>query len=182
MNSHELLISIQPKWCAEIANSRKTIEVRKNRPKLKTPFNVYIYCTKAAPYLVYGDRFTGESFVQQYETIRWCSRIDAEKTWGVLNGKVIGEFVCDEIFPIELYSSDEHFWHHTAPCFVPGTMLTDKQIVEYLGNGKTGYGWHISQLNLYDVPHELSDFNLRRPPQSWCYVNAEESARTEMQI
>jgi len=41
-----VLISIQPKWCELIASGKKTIEVRKTRPKLDTPFKVYIYCTK----------------------------------------------------------------------------------------------------------------------------------------
>ena len=41
-----VLISIQPKWCELIANGKKTIEVRKSRPKIETPFKVYIYQTK----------------------------------------------------------------------------------------------------------------------------------------
>lgn len=42
----EVLISIQPKWCELIANGTKTVEVRKTKPKLNTPFKCYIYCTK----------------------------------------------------------------------------------------------------------------------------------------
>ena len=45
-----VLISIQPKWCELIASGKKTVEVRKSRPKLETPFKVYIYCTQATPY------------------------------------------------------------------------------------------------------------------------------------
>ena len=41
-----VLISIQPKWCKLIANGKKTIEIRKSRPKLATPFKCYIYCTR----------------------------------------------------------------------------------------------------------------------------------------
>lgn len=33
-----VMISIRPKWCEKIANGEKTIEVRKTRPKLETPF------------------------------------------------------------------------------------------------------------------------------------------------
>ena len=40
-----VLMSIRPEWCEKIANGKKTIEVRKTRPKLETPFKVYIYCT-----------------------------------------------------------------------------------------------------------------------------------------
>lgn len=40
--SKAVLISIQPKWCALIANGKKTIEIRKNKPNLETPFKCYI--------------------------------------------------------------------------------------------------------------------------------------------
>ena len=33
-----VLISIKPQWCELIANGIKTLEVRKSRPKLETPF------------------------------------------------------------------------------------------------------------------------------------------------
>ena len=32
------------------------------------------------------------------------------------------------------------------------------------------YGWHISDLVIYDKPKQLSEFNINRAPQSWCYV------------
>lgn len=40
-----VLISIQPKWCELILSGDKTLEIRKNKPKLITPFKCYIYCT-----------------------------------------------------------------------------------------------------------------------------------------
>ncbi|MBO5408918.1 MAG: hypothetical protein J6A61_05950 [Clostridia bacterium] len=36
--------------------------------------------------------------------------------------------------------------------------LSDKEIMDYLGNGKQGWGWHISDLVIYDKPKELSEF------------------------
>ena len=41
--SKAVLISIRPEWCEKIINGRKTIEVRKTRPKMDTPFKCYIY-------------------------------------------------------------------------------------------------------------------------------------------
>ena len=38
-----VLISIRPKWCEKIMTGQKTIEVRKTRPKMDTPFKCYIY-------------------------------------------------------------------------------------------------------------------------------------------
>ncbi|MBP5781472.1 MAG: hypothetical protein J6X34_09605 [Clostridia bacterium] len=68
--------------------------------------------------------------------------------------------------------------------------MTDKDIIDYLGNGKPGYGWHISDLEIYDKPKNLTAFRsfypsvewedgypmptheIKRPPQSWFYVDA----------
>ena len=168
-----VLMSIQPKWCELIASGKKTVEVRKRRPKLETPFKVYIYMTKEF------SRGINSSF------------------YYYKNGKVKGEFVCDAIFPISIkYSNPES---RIALKEFPFTCLTDKQIMDYLGNGKEGCGWHISNLITYEKPKELSEFKkinrkcwyadlglakrdcpecqnkecfIQIPPQSWCYVEA----------
>ncbi len=80
-----VLISINPKWCELIASGKKTVEVRKTRPKIDTPFKVYIYETKGK--------------------LRWCNKCqdsDCERPYPGCAcfegyGKVIGEFVCDQI-------------------------------------------------------------------------------------
>lgn len=43
--SKAVMISIRPKWCEKICRGEKSIEVRKTRPKLETPFKCYIYET-----------------------------------------------------------------------------------------------------------------------------------------
>lgn len=189
-----VLISIQPRWCELIASGKKTVEVRKTAPKLETPFKCYIYCTNKKPFLVWGDVFDGGSFNNEFTHLSGYNRKAAEEIWDVFNGNVMGEFVCDKVFDIciEMSSPDDL---HGYP--FPGTGLTDKEILQYLGNGKTGYGWHISDLVIYDTPKALSDFTieckggcdipflyrhpcencgknkLTRPPQSWCYVEVE---------
>ena len=64
--SKAVMISIRPKWCEKIARGEKTIEVRKTRPKLETPFKCYIYCTKAKERLITilkdGDENYGEIY------------------------------------------------------------------------------------------------------------------------
>ena len=79
-----ILISIQPKWVEKIARGVKTIEVRKTRPKIETPFKCYVYCTKDKNDTFFAEKvFDGEKgkYAVPY----------------VGNGKVIGEFVCDRI-------------------------------------------------------------------------------------
>lgn len=41
-----VMLSIKPKYCELIASGRKTIEVRKTKPKVETPFKCYIYQSK----------------------------------------------------------------------------------------------------------------------------------------
>lgn len=150
-----VLLSVQPKWCELIASGKKTVEVRKTRPKIDTPFKCYIYQTrKTWVYNIY-------------------SRI---ADW---QGKVIGEFVCDAII--------SHCEMSNADIAEQKGCIKREKIFEY-SNGKELYGWHISDLVIYDKPKELSEFRsynvgvywedgfpmptheIKRPPQSWCYV------------
>lgn len=77
--SKAVMLSIRPKWCEKIINGEKTIEVRKTRPKLQTPYKCYIYCTKPK---------------REYEDF---IRTDYPKPQFYGGGKVIGEFTCDRI-------------------------------------------------------------------------------------
>lgn len=145
-----VLISIQPKWCELIASGRKTIEVRKTKPKIPTPFKCYIYCTKSK------DKIFWQNKLYRYIDDRSHNIFDKP-----LNGKIIGEFVCDAII------TDRTFGHD--PLFNAMSCMSDTEIAAYCTKNKM-YGWHISDLKIYDKPKELSEFGLTRPPQSWCYV------------
>ena len=143
--SKAVLISVRPEWCAKILSGEKTIEIRKTRPKLEPPFKCYIYGTKGK-----------KNADGRYRHYYWYRKDNIPRSFE--GGKVIGEFVCDAIYPISFYASDSSFFDNAPPLSVPGTCLTDREIAEYLGNGKTGYGWHISDLKIYDVPLTLDAF------------------------
>lgn len=172
--SKAVLISIRPKWCEKIVSGEKTIEVRKTRPKLQTPFKCYIYCTQSGVAL---------------------------GAWGK-HDKVIGEFTCDRVYKLETQSPGGSYSvagedKPTTNRVARESCLGLADMHRYL-QSKTGYGWHISNLKIYDTPKELSEFRrvcpnnlycescamywnnggtcgnggllLKRPPQSWCYV------------
>lgn len=181
--SKSVMLSIRPKWVEKISNGEKTIEVRKTRPKLDTPFKCYIYCTQSGVAL---------------------------GAWGK-HGKVIGEFTCDRIdwithigytgIPnlVETRICDAATMR-TSPTggLLNAACLTPKMLNDYLVGGD-GYGWHISDLVIYDEPKELTEFHtwkkckscsksgyestaciydencmvpvaITKAPQSWCYV------------
>ena len=137
--SKAVLISIRPEWCRKIMDGRKTIEVRRTRPKMNPPFKCYIYK---------------------------CG-----------SGKVIGEFLCDEIIEDRTYGHNEEFYR--AAC------MSACDVAAYAMQSPM-YGWHISNLRIYDHPRDLWEFTglrqtkfglapgpITRPPQSWRYVEEE---------
>ena len=171
-----VLISIQPKWCELIASGKKTVEVRKTRPKLETPFKVYIYCTQGT--------FADLGIIGQ--------------TMYEKRMKVIGEFVCDRI------RCEKEVADGLVDIVLESTScVAARELVEY-ARGNVLYSWHISDLVIYEKPRELSEFMqvkkirgyhkkdepkteginiqrllhsnraevkyLTRPPQSWAYV------------
>ncbi len=169
--SKAVLISIRPQWCQKIASAEKTIEVRKTRPKLETPFKCYIYCTLP--------KYPHEDFI--------ATDYPMPQFYG--GGKVVGEFTCDRIYELAPLN-------HAPDDVEKQACLTREEIVNYLKG--TGHGWHITDLLIYDHPRELTEFrratdpcdschaeytwectdckklggDIKRPPQSWCYVEA----------
>ena len=141
--SKAVLISIRPKWVEKIASGEKTIEVRKTRPNLPTPFKAYIYCTLP--------RYPHEDYI--------CPEPPAPAFYG--GGMVIGEFTCDHCRGIVRCGFDgdnsppQYFARLDDWRYVPvgemltAAQLTRKELETYLAGGD-GYGWHISGLRLYD--------------------------------
>lgn len=175
--SKAVLISIRPRWCEKIVNGNKTIEVRKTRPKMNTPFKCYIYCTLP--------KYPHEDFI--------ATNYPRPQFYG--GGKVIGEFTCDRIDWITHigYTGipnlvETRICDAATMCTSPvggllnAACLTPKMLNDYLAWGD-GYGWHITDLRIYDEARELSEFtglrntrfgaapyDIKRAPQSWCYV------------
>lgn len=179
-----ILLSIRPNWCKLIWSGMKTVEVRKTRPKLETPFKVYIYCTGH------------DGWVMK------LPKVGVQK----MDRRIIGEFTCDKIdklvhvgtmMDINILTLDG--WYKPADALLQAACLTEAQAKKYLKGGD-GYGWHISDLKIWDEPVRLEDFwaiqpcthrgdcctcrrwnteklicrgevfGIERPPQSWCYV------------
>ena len=149
-----VLISIKPQWCEKIANGKKTVEVRKTRPKLETPFKVYIYCTNAKPFLVWGDVFRG-NWETEITTVHGYSRKDADAKWGIFNGRVLGEFICNNV---ECFTTDYRMNEEQTKRISGLSCLDMVSLMEYEANAHCLYGWHISELKIYDEPKLLFDF------------------------
>ena len=166
-----VMLSIRPKWVEKIVNGEKTIEVRKTRPQLATPFKAYLYVTAG-----------NLSYRCPNGMICHCNGGRA----------VIGEFTCDRIYKIDKDSTDFLFKAGGLSVYKQAAeekcglcvAMTGDELHGYLGHCQ-GYGWHISGLLIYNQPKGLDEFTrlretkfgsepvtIKRPPQSWCYVEA----------
>ena len=143
-----VLLSIRPNWCKLIWSGMKTVEVRKTRPTLETPFKAYIYCTGH------------DGWVMK------LPKAGVQK----MDSRVIGEFTCDKIdrlAHVEAMGSNEppklqivtpDLWYKPADELLQAACLTEAQAKKYLKGGD-GYGWHISNLKIYDKPRDLDEFS-----------------------
>lgn len=181
-----VLMSIQLKWIEKITKDEMRTVLEKTKPKKETPLKCYMYCIKNRDNEIY----------KRY------------KVDDIKSGKVIGEFVCDRI---EKYDYDYcphpelgynigddcgDNWYNIDDEELQKTGLTNEDFKKY-GKGKDIYGWHISNLKIYDKPKELGEFYrldniydysfgwvfkeygeekvpIKRPPQSWFYVEKNE--------
>lgn len=167
-----VLLSVRPKWCELIASGKKTIEVRKTKPKIKSPFKCYIYCTK--PKMITKYVFKPEDYPEYMRPEKpvFCKVPDGSSPYCSVvngNGKVIGEFICEET---ECFTADYRSDEKQTARIAKQACLRIAELIDYQGELPCLYGWHISDLVIYDKPKELSEFGLERPPQSWCYVPA----------
>lgn len=182
-----VLISIKPEWVAKILNGDKTIEIRKTRPKCELPCKVYIYCTKEKSYL---DRLV-QNHNGFYYTVRELVDFDADE-YGTYyniagkNGEIVAEFTLKRVDTIEICDPDIliNGKQCSQPHLEQSSRLKIDKIMNYIGYGDDhdgwgrdwdkGYAWHIDDLKIYDESRELCEFicrkPLKRPPQSWCYV------------
>lgn len=207
-----IMVSIRPKWVAKILNGEKTIEIRKKFPKDYVGW-VYIYVTKGKETLSFDtiskndktcyDGFNDKDFDFHFFTI---TKSDINKGWGWyasernLNGKVVARFWCDKVerlyeYQVDGYGSEYEIASDTLKQeeLLKECCLTYDQLSDYLGDINNGYAIHITKLEIFDKPKEISEFfvfihiadgldvrnqpkrfkifkHITRPPQSWCYV------------
>lgn len=137
-----VMMSTHPRWCQLIENGEKKIEIRRTAPLLKPPFVVYLYCTKnhdANDLLQLHDWGAGKFFTQ--------------------NCKVIGAFSCDKIECVkglpDIPWSDPNGERELRIC--KDSCLTFDEIAKY-GEGSNLWAWHLTELDIYSPPKELSKF------------------------
>lgn len=171
------LFSIRPEPVSYIAQGVKEWEFRTKPPKIETPFKGYIYCTSVKSMSL-------ADYVKVHKATG--GRIDE---W---HGKVIGEFICDEIIEVSHNGFVNPFAINRE--VLQKGHLSNSEFLAYTDHYRKDLSaLHISQLVIYDKPKELNEFRtpknihrvanshswildgykkIARPPQSWCRVEA----------
>lgn len=188
-----MLMAIRPEWVVKILNGEKTIEVRKKFPKDYVGW-VYIYCSKSKPYL-YGDKSVYEGKQEYF----WVQKIEGNGIVPLLNGKVVARFWCDkveEVFTPTYVCEDDNYYSCDIYKLLKESCLTEEQLLDYIGEDNYHFfAIHISKLEIFDKPRELSEFRgcslgwnnciphnckecpcskpLTKAPQNCCYIEGE---------
>ena len=162
-----VLLSIRPEWCNFIIRGKKTLEVRRTRPKLETPFRAYIYCTKAPQHLITifkdGEEIEDGEIHHGKPAFIKCDKYMPDSIRDKTQ-MIIGEFICDDIRRI---GPEYCVVKEDIESAIAGSCLTVPQVKDYAG-WKSGlsyadlkdlYGWHISELKIYDKPKSILDFH-----------------------
>lgn len=165
-----IMISIKPKYVADVLNGKKTIEIRKTLPKCDLPIDVYIYCTKDKKYANLINR------------------------GGFLTGMVVAKFTLDKVDKIHLRFEKYCAGELSQDGLLKYACLTEQELDNYLwSNCCIGYAWHIDNLVIFDKPKDLKEFYvyshsvegvgldgkdktfeilkpLTKAPQSYCFI------------
>ena len=183
-----VLISIKPKWVEKIMSGEKTIEVRHTAPK-EVPFKAYIYCTKAKSQWRYSNyegayenskgeivyaqqRIIGEFVCDKIEDF-YCASVPYQKE----NNLGYGQFIDNGVYKVNNWHegiaferNDNYIDSMLNNNDLKKMCLTAQELFDYIGVGKHLYGWHISDLKIYDKPLSLSELGVNHPPQSYMFV------------
>ena len=159
--SKSVIASLKPYYYYLVGEGIKKIEVRKSEPK--------------------ADDWNRETYFYMSKDEKSFAKIPKEyqDKYRKHFGKVGLKFVCDRIdtfnYPyLKKPQLEEDTMEDVVQFFRKSEKLSKACLsydkIENYGKGKTLYGWHISDLKIYDKPILLEELGVDKAPQSWRYV------------
>ena len=152
-----MILVLSPKESCDLLNGNLSVLARKKFPSDYVGW-VYIYCTKS-----------------QYEELWWYDGTEdfrlykkgianeEDTGWHLQNGKVVARFWCDKVEELErtvygYYKTNTITWSKIEDKI----CLRNKDLDIYFKAenhfGKVGYAIHITNLEIFDKPKEISKF------------------------
>ena len=163
--SKAILISIKPRFVADILNGKKVLEIRKTFPKCKCPIDVYIYCTKSN-YL----GFISKSQIGKVVAKFTLNKVKAVSIWDeYLDSETLGP-ACLDAYEFDAYTKGQvgYAWH------IDDLVIFDQpmELHKFYKYGvdewaKKHAGTEIGYLEFWNG---IDDFRLTKAPQSFMYV------------
>ena len=184
----KVLASLKPYYYYLVGEGIKTIEVRKNMPKASDwDKEVLFYMSKD----VKSFAKIPKEFQEKYR-----------KHFGKVGIQFVCDWITKITPHCDIKGCVNQYIHAYPAILGENDCLSFQEMKAYLGN-RNGYDWHISELKIYDEPKELNEFikymdckntydccachnwsrldlkciamnnEVKRPPQSWCYVEKE---------
>ena len=141
-----IVISIRPKWVAKILRGEKKLEIRTTRPKQDAV--VYIYCTKSS----------------------YIGHVSNKHA-----GKVVAKFTFKSMFSFAMYPPIRGYDNGSLEVITKSSCLDVDAIETYAAGQGVCYAWEICDLEVFKEPKDISEFGLKRPPQSWQYLKEKAS-------
>lgn len=151
-----ILASITPKYCEKILKGEKSLEMRKNFPHCQLPCKVYIYCTKGKQGDLIIARSNEMADLFGYDAIVSVNRGFRKEEDILLNQKVVAEFVCEGYTEYSYESFFAENERRNSEVF-QRSCVPRLELMTY-AQGKTVYGWNISNLKTYRQPKDLAEF------------------------
>ena len=208
-----ILASIKPYYYYLIAEEKKKIEVRKTALK-NLPQDIAFYMSKDEKSFAKIPKEFQEKYRKHFGKVGLaivCDKIEdfycASVPYLKENNLVYGQFVDNGVYKVNGWHegivferNDRYIETMLNNNDLKEMCLTAQELFNYIGVGKHLYGWHISDLKIYDNPKELSEFRksgfmteeewlfnlypnthchydawakkfeITRPPQSWMFV------------
>ena len=169
-----ILISIKPKWAEKILNGEKTIEVRKSTALYKAIQKLidengyaefYVYCSK----INRKDYHLIESITDKGETEYEVDYYIGSEGYldYCFDGKVMFKFRCYNVEEILIKLNGNYYTNTLSNNkLLTKSCLSQNEIFEYTNAHVSkigcylfsGYAIHISDLEIFDKPKELSEF------------------------
>ena len=142
-----ILASLKPYYYYLIGERKKIIEVRKSALK-DLPQDIAFYMSK--------DEKSFAKIPKEFQE-KYCKHF----------GKIGMRVVCDKVY--EYTFSHHEAEYRVTPVEQKAMCLNQSELIQY-GEGKTLFGWKISNLKIYDKPILLKELGITRPPQSYMFV------------
>ena len=101
-----VIINTPPVTCEKIASKDCAILIKKTRPKIDAPFKCYIYCMQSGDWLVSVNGKINKPNTADID-------LTTDTIIHELNGKIIGECVCDRIDKFSVFENGTiQYWNY----------------------------------------------------------------------